>query len=64
MLISEILPNDSDISLDEHIIKTASGYRLVSKKTGRNLGDFTTLKAAKHHEQEVQAFKHMKEDNE
>ncbi|CAB4129700.1 hypothetical protein UFOVP116_86 [uncultured Caudovirales phage] len=50
-----------DEQLTEHIVKTASGYRLVSKTTGKNLGDFTTLKAAKQHEREVQAFKHMKQ---
>lgn len=48
--------------VDEHIIKHGSGYRLVSKKTGKNLGDFPTKAAAKKHEREVQYFKHMGED--
>jgi hypothetical protein len=47
--------------LSEHIIKTNSGYRLVSKKTGKNLGDFKTKEEAQKHEQEVEYFKHMNE---
>ena len=47
--------------LVEHIVKHGSGYRLVSKKTGKNLGDFKTKAAAKKHEREVQYFKHMGE---
>jgi hypothetical protein len=34
------------------------GYRLYSH-SGRNLGTFKTKAAAKKHEQEVKAFKHM-----
>ena len=52
----------STAHLGEHIVKTTSGYRLVSKKSGKNLGDFTSLAAAKKHEREVQAFKHMKNE--
>lgn len=47
--------------VDEHIVKHGSGYRLVSKKSGKNLGDFPSKKAAQKHEREVQYFKHMKE---
>jgi len=45
----------------EHIVKHGSGYRLVSKKTGKNLGDFPSKAAAKKHEREVEYFKHMDE---
>jgi hypothetical protein len=48
--------------VSEHIIKHGSGYRLVSKKTGKNLGDFPTRAAAEKHEREVEYFKHMDED--
>jgi len=48
--------------IDEHIIKHGSGYRLVSKKSGKNLGDFPTKAAAKKHEREVQYFKHANEE--
>ena len=44
--------------LVEHIVKHGSGYRLVSKKSGKNLGDFPTKSAAKKHEREVEYFKH------
>ena len=46
---------------NEHIVKHGSGYRLVSKKTGKNLGDFPTRAAAEKHEREVQYFKHAGE---
>lgn len=46
---------------NEHIVKHGSGYRLVSKKTGKNLGDFPTRAAAEKHEREVEYFKHVKE---
>ena len=45
----------------EHIVKHGSGYRLVSKKTGKNLGDFDTMEAAEKHEREVEYFKHKNE---
>jgi hypothetical protein len=35
-------------------------YRLYSKKTGRNLGTFMTLTAAKKHERQIQFFKRKK----
>lgn len=45
----------------EHIVKHGSGYRLLSKKTGKNLGDFPTRAAAEKHEREIQYFKHADE---
>jgi len=47
--------------VQEHIIKHGSGYRLVSKKSGKNLGDFPTKAAAEKHEREVEYFKHQNE---
>lgn len=58
---AERLVYTRDEPLDEHIVKHGSGYRLVSKKTGKNLGDFPTKAAAKKHEREVQYFKHIGE---
>jgi len=46
----------------EHIIKTAGGYKLVSKKTGKNLGTATTKAGIEKRERQVQYFKHMHED--
>ena len=46
----------------EHIIKTDGGYKLVSKKTGKNLGTSTSKSGILKREREVQYFKHMKED--
>ena len=48
--------------LQEHIIKTKSGYKLVSKSTGKNLGTATSLAGIKKREREVEYFKHVKED--
>lgn len=47
----------------ERIIKFANDYRLVSKKTGKNLGTFETKAAAEKHEKEVAMFKHMKNES-
>ena len=52
---------DQELAVAEHIIKHGSGYRLVSKKTGKNLGDFPTKAAAEKHEREVGYFKHLDE---
>lgn len=42
-----------------HIEKLPNGkYRLVSKKTGKNLGTYDTLEEAKKREREVEYFKH------
>ena len=49
------------VDINEHIVKHGSGYRLLSKKTGKNLGTFKTRAAAEKHEREIQYFKHAKE---
>lgn len=49
-------------TLPEHIVRIGNKYRLVSKKTGKNLGTFDTRADAEQHEREVQFFKHMGED--
>ena len=48
--------------LDEHIVKSGSGYKLLSKKTGKNLGTASSLAGIKKREAQVQYFKHMHED--
>lgn len=48
--------------LREHIIKTGGGYKLLSKKTGKNLGTATSLAGIKKREREVEYFKHVHED--
>lgn len=48
----------------EHVIKTGSGYKLVSKKSGKNLGTATSKAGIMKREREVEYFKHMKEDGE
>jgi hypothetical protein len=42
----------------EHIVKADGGYRLVSKKTGKNLGTYPSRAGAERREREVQYFKH------
>jgi len=46
----------------EHIIKTGEGYKLVSKKTGKNLGTATSKAGILKRERQVEYFKHMHED--
>lgn len=46
----------------EHIVKTSSGYKLISKSTGKNLGTASSLEGIKKRERQVQYFKHMHED--
>ena len=46
----------------EHIVKTNGGYRLVSKKTGKNLGTYPSRAGAERRERQVQYFKHINED--
>lgn len=48
--------------LKEHIVKTKSGYKLVSKAAGKNLGTASSLEGIKKREREVEYFKHVKED--
>ena len=45
----------------EHIVKVRDGYRLVSKKSGKNLGTYPTRAGAEQREREVQYFKHAGE---
>ena len=45
----------------ETIRKVKGGYRLVSKKSGRNLGTYPTKAGAEKRERQVQYFKHMGE---
>ena len=45
----------------EHIVKVKDGYRLVSKKSGKNLGTYPTRAGAEKREREVQYFKHAGE---
>ena len=47
--------------LIEHIVKVKGGYRLVSKKSGRNLGTYPTRAGAEKRERQVQYFKHAGE---
>ena len=42
------------------IKKTAKGYMVVSKTTGRNLGVSPTKEGAKKRQAQVEMFKHMK----
>lgn len=48
--------------MNEHIVKVGGGYRLVSKKTGKNLGTYTSKAGAEQRERQVQYFKHVHED--
>jgi len=45
--------------LEEHIVKIGDKYRLVSKKTGKNLGTYDSKEGAEKREREVQYFKHQ-----
>ena len=44
--------------LKETIVKSGNKYRLVSKKTGKNLGTYPTRAGAERRERQVQYFKH------
>ena len=46
----------------EHIVKTSSGFKLVSKKTGKNLGEYPSKEGAEKRERQVQYFKHHAEE--
>jgi hypothetical protein len=45
--------------LDEHIVKVEGKYRLVSKKSGKNLGTYDSKEGAVQREREVEYFKHQ-----
>lgn len=44
--------------LKEHIIKVDGKWRLVSKKSGKNLGTYDSKEGAIQREREVEYFKH------
>ena len=48
--------------MNEHIVKSGAGYKLVSKKTGKNLGTYPTKAGAEKRERQVQYFKNMSEE--
>ena len=51
--------------VDEHIVKLPNGkYRLVSKKSGKNLGTYSSRAGAAKRERAVEYFKHQHEDAE
>jgi hypothetical protein len=52
----------TESQVDEHIVKHGSQYRILSKKTGKNMGTFPSKAAAEKHEREIQYFKHANED--
>jgi len=54
--------NEEIESVDEHIVKVKSGYRLVSKSSGKNLGTYPTKEGAEKREKQVQYFKHQNEE--
>jgi len=50
------------LTFKEHIVKVKDQFRLVSKKTGKNLGTYPTREGAEKRERQVQYFKHVNED--
>lgn len=42
------------------IVKTSGGYQLRSKRTGKNLGSYSSKAGAQKREQQVQYFKHLR----
>lgn len=48
------------MGLHEHIVKIGDKYRLVSKKSGKNLGTYPSKAGAEKREREVEYFKHQK----
>jgi hypothetical protein len=51
------------LTFKEHIVKVGDKFRLVSKKSGKNLGTYPTRSGAEKREREVAYFKHMGEEN-
>ena len=47
--------------IKEHIVKVGNKYRLVSKKSGKNLGTYPTKAGAEKRERQVQYFKNKAE---
>jgi hypothetical protein len=56
------VPGKTFDQLRETIKKIDGQYRLVSKKTGRNLGTYDSRAGAERRERQVQYFKHMGEN--
>jgi hypothetical protein len=46
----------------EHVVNSGSGYKLLSKKTGKSLGTAKTKSAIEKRERQVQFFKHQHEE--
>ena len=49
------------VPIKEHIVKVGDKFRLVSRKTGKNLGTYDTRAGAENREREVAYFKNVKE---
>ena len=56
---NKIEGNDDDETVSEHIVKTGDKYKLVSKSSGKNLGEYDTKEGAEKRERQVQYFKHL-----
>lgn len=56
---AEKKPESQEETVEEHIVKVKGGYRLVSKKSGKNLGTYPTKAGAEKRERQVQYFKHQ-----
>lgn len=50
----------ADEFINEHIVKRGKKYCLLSKKSGKNLGCYSSKKGAQKRESQVQYFKHAK----
>ena len=59
---TKIYVDEKPSGVTERIVKVGSKFRLVSKKSGKNLGTYDTKEEAKKREREVQYFKHMNEE--
>ena len=59
----DFIANIKEEFVKEHIEKVGSQYRLVSTKTGKNLGTYPSKSGAEKRERQVQYFKHQEEVN-
>jgi hypothetical protein len=58
--VTKKIEGDSDDeTVTEHIVKVGSKFRLVSKKSGKNLGTYDSKAGAVQREREVEYFKHL-----
>src|SRR3974390_1065933 len=53
---SAIEASEKEQTLTENIVKVKDGYRLVSRKSGRNLGTFDSMEKARDRERQVNYF--------